>query len=186
MVSGYQLRGYVVNPLGVDAIRDMAAHVRQTLGMNDGKVDLGKFLEELVEYGVVVDVIDEDDMPGISAHAEAYCIPENLTIYLTSRTYKKAIDNDPRTRFTIFHELGHLVLQHTRPLHRGGTNKSVKPFQDSEWQADQFAAEILMPLEEIKRHGLLTASDIRDHFGVSQPAAQRRYNQMVSRGDVKI
>ena len=119
MSKEYQLRGYMVAPLSTEAIRKHANNVRDVLCLPDEFVDLGIFLESLVNYAITLDVIDDVDMPGFSLHSEACCIPETATIYLTSETYTKACFNDPRTRFTVFHELGHLVLCHTRKLHRG-------------------------------------------------------------------
>jgi len=108
-----------------------------------------------------------------------------VTIFLTSETYTKACSNDPRTRFTIFHELGHLVLCHTRKLHRGQNTRNTKPYMDSEWQADQFAAEITMPLNIIMRDHLFTPDQIQKKFWVSGQAAQRRCNYIVKQGVTK-
>lgn len=55
--------------------------------------------------------------------------------------------NDPmhgRARFTLAHELGHLVLHEGPALHRQTAMIKHKVFEDSEWQADYFA-EFLMP-----------------------------------------
>lgn len=184
-MTDYQLRGYVVAPRGVNNIREQAVRVRALLGLPDSAVDLEVFLESLVRYGVTLDVVEESEMPGFPMNSEAYCVPENATIYLSTATYEKACRNDPRTRFTIFHEVGHLVLFHRRELHRGKDLQHIKPYMDSEWQADQFAAETAMPIEVILRGNLDTPEKIRQKFGVSEPAAERRYEQLKKRGDIK-
>lgn len=181
----YQLRGYIVSPLGTNSIRDKALYIRSILGLTKEPVDLEIFLEQLSDYGITIDVVNDDDMPGFSNHSEACCIPETATIYLTEETYQKACINDPRTRFTIFHELGHLLLGHSRELHRADIKKNVKPYQDSEWQADQFAAEMTMPLDIIYGSELFTVEKIKSQFGVSDSAAIVRYKQLLKDGVIK-
>lgn len=71
-----------------------------------------------------------------------------------------------RKRWTLAHELGHLVL-HTEYLD-----------DDAEQQADQFAAEFLMPAEEIKpylvRLQLGRLTDLKRMWGVSMAAIVER------------
>ncbi|MGJ7544338.1 ImmA/IrrE family metallo-endopeptidase [Variovorax sp. LT1R16] len=172
----YQLRGHIVPPRRVVDIRQAAEGVRGFLKLPDGKVDLEPFLESLSQYGLTVDVMEDDDFTLMMAGVEAVCIPETATIMLTSQTYQAARRNDPRTRFTIFHELGHFMLQHTKTLPR--KNVEAKAYIDSEWQADQFSAEMTMPLKVIKARSLLTATKVAGFFGVSIPAAQYRLRQL--------
>lgn len=178
MGNSYQLRGHIVNPLSGQAIRDIASYTRGVLGLGDEAVNMESFLERLHEFGITKDVVSDEDMPGFSFHSEACCVPENATIYLTEETYYKACNNDPRTRFTIFHELGHLILGHTRQLHRANLSTDVKPYEDSEWQADRFSAEVIMPLEVIMRLKLDSVSKLKAQFMVSEPAARTRFEQL--------
>jgi len=153
------------------------------LGLPDQAVSLPHFLESLSNFGITVDVVEDKDFVLMMAGVEAVCVPETATITLTEATYNAARRNDPRTRFTIFHELGHFVLQHTKALARH--NYEAKPFIDSEWQADQFSAEVTMPLPVILKYGLLTPTKIAKFFGVSLPAAMTRVSQLRSRGAIK-
>jgi len=73
-----------------------------------------------------------------------------------------------RQRFTVAHEIGHLLLGHT------GKNfvlelNSKKP---EEVEANQFAAELLMPLEMIKSdlQNKRNAKDIAKLYNVSEEA----------------
>jgi Zn-dependent peptidase ImmA (M78 family) len=51
------------------------------------------------------------------------------------------------TGFTLSHELGHLVLRHSMAFARTDSRGAAwRPFEDSEWQANTFAAELLKPL----------------------------------------
>lgn len=185
MSGGYQLRGHIVSPLSTQLIRDKALYVRDALGLTAEPINLEFFLEQLSEYGITIDIINDDDMPGFSFHSEACCVPETATIYLTEETYKKACLNDARTRFTIFHELGHLLLGHSKELHRANLPTNIKPYQDSEWQADQFAAEMVMPINIIYELKLFGVDEIKKQFGVSELAARKRYEQLVKNGSIK-
>lgn len=179
----YELRGYLVSPRSISSIREAASKVAAVLGLTEPRTNLESFLEKLYAFGITVDVVEDDSYELFFNGVEASCIPETATIFLTEDTYKKALRNDSRTRFTIFHELGHLVLGHNKVLHRGSSGtRIVKPYEDSEWQADQFAAEITMPLNEILTRKLLTAAQLQTHFGVSEAAAYRRFNQLNKKG----
>ncbi len=183
--GSYRLRGYIVHALSVQSIRDRAIYVRTQLGLTRNPVDLELFLEQLSDFGITVDVLADEDMLGFADHSEACCVPETATIYLTEETYRKACMNEPRTRFTIFHELGHLLLGHNRELHRANVAKNIKPYQDSEWQADRFAAEVIMPLDVIYGYELFSVEKIKTQFGVSDQAAQTRFNQLLKEGVIK-
>lgn len=64
-----------------------------------------------------------------------------------------------RINFTLMHELGHIVLEHTD--------------QCSEDDADTFAGMILAPNVMIHYYECQTADDIHDRFGISYAAANR-------------
>ena len=73
-----------------------------------------------------------------------------------------------RQRFTVAHEIGHLLLGHTEKNFILDLN-SKKP---EEIEANQFAAELLMPLEMIKRdlQNKKNAKDIANEYNVSEEA----------------
>lgn len=63
---------------------------------------------------------------------------------------------DRRKRFSLAHELGHVIL----------------PTQNED-EADGFASELLAPSAVIHAHRLATADEVKDFFGVSISAANR-------------
>ncbi|HAF1587918.1 TPA: ImmA/IrrE family metallo-endopeptidase, partial [Salmonella enterica] len=67
--------------------------------------------------------------------------PENLTIRVPNHIYEMACAGEQSALFVIFHELGHLLLQHKPVLHFA--NKQPEINEDSEWQADLFAETML-------------------------------------------
>lgn len=174
----YRLRGHIVSPRSIETIRSAAVAAHKVLELPEGPASMPTFLESLMNFGITLDVSDDETLTKTGV--EAMCVPETATIVLTEATYAAARREDPRTRFTIFHELGHFVLQHTKALAR--KDFDAKPYLDSEWQADQFAAEITMPLETIRNRGLNSPTAIARFFKVSFQAANRRYAQLHNKG----
>lgn len=75
-----------------------------------------------------------------------------------------------RKRFTVAHEIGHLVLGHTQKNYEH-TERSLE-----ETEANQFAAELLMPLEILKED-LRTIKNVKElakKYIVSEEAMWRR------------
>ena len=88
----------------------------------------------------------------------------------------RGASNERRRRFTIAHEVGHFVLHPGRLApERGGAVNAAWQLQERE--ADQFAAELLMPedlvREAVHQHGG-DVSRLADRFEVSRPAMQAR------------
>lgn len=104
---------------------------------------------------------------------EGLTLSADKTIYIRQDVYEKACHGDGRARFTIMHEIGHLFLH--RPdrvaLCRLPYGKSLKPFENPEWQADTFAAEFLMDADIV--HGL-NYKEISKRCGVTYGAAKTR------------
>tara|TARA_R110001583_G_scaffold195554_1_gene376081 strand:+ start:8905 stop:9351 length:447 start_codon:yes stop_codon:yes gene_type:complete len=146
-------------------------------------MDVGLLLDRLsVKYGVTYDVLEPNEMPH--PDIEACWDPDSITMYIRSDVFVKACRDDPRARFTIMHELGHGLLGHRRTINRSNSERPPKIYEDSEWQANQFAAEFLMPLDVIQRLGLNTALKLEMHFNVSAAAAMRRVTQLAKRQEL--
>lgn len=104
----------------------------------------------------------------------------------------EAIRHDGRRRFTVAHEVGHLVLHLPLLLARRSQPTLFEveqlPYGDSrmEWQADAFAAAILMPTAAIvnmvgalsRAGGWIGPDLLVDTFGVSRQAAEVRLKSL--------
>lgn len=175
------LKGFRVSARSIADIRDTATRARAALNFR-WPAHMGRFLEQLVSYSITLDVVDNT---GVLPHRVDACwVPESLTLYLTERVYKAACVGDPRAVFTVFHEMGHALLGHRRTLNREVPGLEIKTYEDSEWQANQFAAEFLMPLDEIVRYGLTTEVQLMNRFGVSMDAARIRLSRLRRAGEV--
>lgn len=125
---------------------------------------------------------------------------EALTIYdksrrrivlaLSTKTYENLERGEARSRFSLFHEVGHAVLHHQELRTLSRQPKALasalmrKPisshpiYMDTEWQADAFSAAMLMPAKGLRRleklHDELKPSIIVAAYNVSYQAADTR------------
>jgi Predicted Zn peptidase len=113
---------------------------------------------------------DEEEMEG----AEGYTDPGGAFIMLHEKVYAAALGGDGRARFTAAHELGHWMLHTNVPLMRIDPNTTVDAYMRAEPQANQFAAELLMPRRLISSINI--EFDLMTYFGVSYAAASHRLN----------
>lgn len=77
--------------------------------------------------------------------------------------------SDTRKRFTLAHELGHIYMNHKESRNTEFQKRKGKK-EPYEIEADEFAAELLMPLSELKRVKDKEISEILKHFNVSKGA----------------
>lgn len=74
-----------------------------------------------------------------------------------------------RQRFSVAHEIGHFIMNH--PIRTPDFNLSSN--DEHELEANQFAAELLMPLEFLKidfKNGLVDISELSEKYWVSKEA----------------
>ena len=174
--------GHAVAPLSRASIKKTAQHARKVLGLPDGRIDTPRFLDDLTSFGIYYDVLDRssDMMP---AGVEACYVPEERTLYIRDTIYDAMCRCDPRAQFTIGHELGHAILAHRRTYNR--QVGAIPVYCNSEWQANTFAAEFVMPVDEINRRVLHAPQAIASHFGVSISAAKNRLSFLEKNREIK-
>jgi len=135
-------------------------------------VDVIGLLEHVLpKFGVDWEYLKESEMGDV----EGNTYPSHTTIELREDVYLEACDDNGRARFTVAHEFGHLFLEH-KPVYsrRSGPHEI---YEDSEWQANQFAAEFLMPVELVRQY-CSGPHDIMTVFGVSWEAADLRWRKL--------
>lgn len=120
-------------------------------------------------------------------------ITEDNSLVLSESVYIGLLAHDPRSRFTAAHEVGHAVL-HKNQINCDKSKivyarrKNLPAYSDPEWQANEFAANLLMP-EKLVRHVIKEHSKgdfrivpieslISNEFIVSFSAAQRRLRRL--------
>lgn len=168
---------YRVNGLKIVQIRLLANFFRKKFRLNE--LPLGRFIELMIAKELV-DVLEDND-PLFKNGAEAKYVPEAGCVFLKQSDYDACVRNtSARSKFTFWHEIGHGLLGHSLSFSRGEgiEGRDIPAYESSEWQADQFAAEILMPLEIIKAEKLFTPEALVSRFGVSWEAATVRLKQL--------
>ncbi|WP_421292117.1 ImmA/IrrE family metallo-endopeptidase [Aeromonas veronii] len=90
-----------------------------------------------------------------------------------------------RQRFTIAHEIGHHLLGHTqngRCLRDGPGNYSTNINYSIEAEANEFAAQLLMPEEAVRilieRRGVTNVTELANAFNVSEAAMYYRLKNL--------
>lgn len=94
---------------------------------------------------------------------EAFFDPKNNELILSEETYYGLLRHEGRARFTLAHEIGHIVLHrpYFKEIQRGHRQAillrrgELKPYQNPEKQADVFASELLLP----RRHVIALLND---------------------------
>lgn len=97
-----------------------------------------------------------------------------------------AADVSTRQRFTVAHELGHVALGHlkheTRKFRDGGKQFAANNFDYREMDANNFAAELLMPSHIVEwlitKESLKTVESLSKAFEVSQSAMMYRLKKL--------
>lgn len=157
--------GAAISPsnLRKESVEKYAEHVAEVFdfGAGDDPSDLVRVIGGRVHYQHLDDWLDEDG--SIFVHAD-----QDFDILLP--TYTSPL----RDRFTIAHELGHYFLhsdQGDLPIvaYRRGSTRI-------EWEANWFAASLLMPRAEFQEvcQGNGNLRRIAAHFSVSEDAARVR------------
>ena len=123
--------------------------------------------------------------------SEAYFIPETEELILSEDTYIGLLEDNGRDRFTVAHEIGHVVLH--RPYYRTIRRdrrqaillcrSQIKPFQHPERQSDVFASEFLIPTQHAQKMLFegATEKDFMHIFHVSFEAAHVKMERVLKK-----
>ncbi|MEM1132649.1 MAG: ImmA/IrrE family metallo-endopeptidase [Pseudomonadota bacterium] len=152
-------------------IEHSAGLFRKLLGLNGhDRIEMLPVLEialpEIYESDVLL-IEDDKDLPGV----EGITSLTEPIIQLPNSVYRQLMRGDRRARFTAAHELGHLLLHCKQPVHFA-RHKRADWKTDPEWQANTFAAALLMPEKGVRR--CKSIEEITKKFGVSYEAAKCR------------
>lgn len=171
-------KGIKVKPRTKVSIYQSANKLRQILGIDIHQpFDILYFLEITLQKGTNYKFNFVPKSKEYMGDIEAAVSPDEKLMKIRQDVWEALYDDDPRARFTIAHEFGHYFLHKGVPFNRGNPT-AHKTYEDSEWQANTFAAELLAPLEGC--HGL-TVEEIMDKYEISRQCAALRYKECNSR-----
>ncbi len=93
------------------------------------------------------------------------------TIILREDVYERALAGHGRDRMTAAHELGHYILHSNVDITFARADTNLKTYECSEWQANCFGGEILVPYHRKELLVGKSVQEIADLCGVSLEAA---------------
>ena len=171
-----------VRPRSRAQLRNTADQLRSFCRVKGPYVPIVEMLElHLAKLGVVYEYVSKTEM----GNNHGVSFPDQGLIRIREDVYERACAGEGRDRLTIAHEVGHVILHGNLSLARSATNpRQMRPFESSEWQANAFAGELLMPLRWIlsRCHG---PHDLSHTFGVSAIAANTQWAALRREGKIK-
>lgn len=135
---------FKVPPRSRAEIREVAQMLHRSIRFSAPPFPIIEFTELVlprVLEGFSFGVLPFEEM-GESVHGSTF--PRERLVYLREDVYHGAVAGRGRDRMTLAHEVGHLFL-HNTGMHREMPSTQIRPFEDSEWQANCFGGELLMP-----------------------------------------
>ncbi|WP_082750731.1 ImmA/IrrE family metallo-endopeptidase [Burkholderia sp. MSMB0856] len=172
--------GYKVAPRNRVQLRAVADELRPML-VSEGcyksdpyYLDASHLLENVLHRAQYT--FHPDDSPELVETA-AFAIPERKLIVIRADVYDKLSEGSAFSRYTVVHEFSHIVLDHAVTLHRGAVLGQHEWWEDSEWQANNLTAELLMPVAVVRALGG-NSQLIQQRCGVSAPAAENRLKNL--------
>lgn len=135
---------HIVKPRSMKNIRDIVNLLKKRCDLYDVlEFPVVFFLEYIIplfypDYKILY-VPDEE-----LEEMEAYTDHNLKEVKIKTSVYLKALDGSSKDLFTIAHEIGHLVLHDCEAMIFARTNERFPAFKSAEWQANYFAAELLM------------------------------------------
>lgn len=176
--------GYKVAPRNKKQLREVASDclgLLRTEGCfkaGPAFLDASHLLENLLfRANYNLHIVEEGEL----SETAAFTIPEKGLLVMRSDVYDGLSRDDAFARYTVVHEFSHIVLDHAVTLHRGEQLGNHAWWEDSEWQANNLAAEILMPVDvvrELECRPIL----IQSECGVSSRAANNRIANLQKEG----
>lgn len=171
---------FIVPPRRWAEIGGIADILRHRLGLaEEPRVPVIEIIERVLDQRLALlrfEVGSQDEM----GRAEGYTCPKGEFIMLREDVYEGVWVGEGRARFTTAHELGHWVMHTNIPLARATRGDGTPHYRLAEPQANQFAAEFLMP--ECFIDALDEEDDLIERFGVSREAARNRLRYLLKNG----
>ncbi len=173
-------------PSNEERIENAAIELRRRWGILDQKCpDIPTMIFKLKHEGLITDYarVPDIEMPDDEAEYNSRTgilkIRESV-FQAANDIYGRKAKN--RARFTIAHEIAHVVLEHTGTRHRNVSDRKIEriltQIRVDEIEANRFAAAFLMPMHLIALGLNPTPAEISFQFQVSELAASTRLAQL--------
>jgi Zn-dependent peptidase ImmA (M78 family) len=155
--------------------RDIVALARLILSLLSSTSNILIAIEELKKFfpRLQVKVVDDDLLPKTR---EAHAHPKRWIIRIKRSIYEGLLRGSTRGRWTLIHELGHVLLQHPgRPARDIDVIENVRTKGGRiEREADKFARSILLPFDRFANSSL---DNVIKESSASFKSAERRIRE---------
>ena len=145
--------------LDFEDIEELALEIRKIWGIRDDPI--GDLIGLLENKGIIVTQFADSDFCSFKGIDAFSCWKDGTPYILYHSTQKSAV----RIRFSILHELGHLIM-HSSILEEDSVKKEIIDFV-----ADRFAAAFLLPAtsfpEDIRNTSLISLETVKRKWGAS-------------------
>ena len=154
------------SPLSRKQIRNITNALKKRFNIPlDKPFPIVRFIEYVLSgIGIEYEIVPDNEMRGVYAEA----IPEKGLLRISETTYNGACNGVPRDKFTLAHEIGHLLMHTPDRVIFARSENEIRPFANPEWQANTFAGELLVHTDLICG---LSVEDIADKYKVSYTVA---------------
>lgn len=171
---------FIVPPRRWAEIGSIADNLRHQLGQAETpRVPVIEIIERVLDQRLGLLNFEVGSLKEMG-RAEGYTCPKGEFIMLREDVYEGVWAGEGRARFTTAHELGHWAMHTNIPLARARKGDGTPAFRLAEPQANQFAAEFLMPECFIDTWD--EEDDLIERFGVSWEAARNRLRYLHKNG----
>jgi Zn-dependent peptidase ImmA (M78 family) len=169
-----------VPPLSGAQIAQIADGIRRNMQIKTDDFPLIHFLELAMPRLFPGFALEAGLMSDMGAN-HGLTIPAENVIRLREDVYDGLYRDRGRDRFTAAHELGHYIMHRAVPIvfHRQEHGK-LDVYRDSEWQANTFAGDLLMPRSLALQ--CCSIKEMTERFGVSSQAAMVQNKKLIRFG----
>lgn len=133
------------NPLSVKDIEELASNLRKEAEIKeDFAFPILDYINELSEKGFLTIQILENDDPYLEENVPAKYNTVDNFIYIKEQVLDDLDNNIYWSNFTLAHELFHYLQSRVLNFEFEDVEE-CKTYEDPEWQANNFAGELLVP-----------------------------------------
>lgn len=163
------MTGSIAKPTSIIQLRMAAYKFREIMGLeNRLYFPVVQFIEWILPVVLDFDfeILDVSEMPP---QTYAFTVPDKKIMYIRKDVYEAACKGQGRARFTLVHEIGHLLFHTEENIMFARSDQKIPAYSDPEWQANTFAAELLIPKNMVQG---MSIDDVVEKCGVSRQCAE--------------
>lgn len=146
---------HIAKRIYYNQVRTIAKYYRDTFLVSDIYFPVINILENIHLFlsNVSYEIVDDDYFKNNEKAKTDFNNDGSIIIKISNSVYEGACQNNGTDRFTITHEISHVLLitEYGFPEAKwceDGSYIYISKYTDPEWQADLLAAELLIPYEE--------------------------------------